>query len=108
MLPMDNIGKVCMHWIGGHGRMVGNAWELDHFGPAGSIPSKVNLTRYPGGSQDFIDTPLDSTPFRQIGDFSIGHQHSCAPAAAPVKKFGDMAGKFVYALRCTKTKRKEL
>ncbi len=88
---MDNIGMVCMHWIGVHGRVVGNDWELEHLSPAGSIPSKVNLTRYPGGSLDFIDTPLDSTPFRQIGDFSIGHQHSRVPAAGPANKFGDMA-----------------
>lgn len=89
-------------------RMVGYTWKLDHFSPAGSIPSELNLTTYPGGSQDFIDTPLDPTPFRQFGDFSIDHQHSCAPAAGPANKLGDMAGNIVYALRRTKTKRKGL
>ena len=45
-------GTVCMTG------MVGNAWELEHFSPMDSIPSTVNLTTYSGGSQDFIDTPL--------------------------------------------------
>ena len=40
--------------------MVGNAWELDQFSPMGAIPSTVNLTTYSGGSQDFIDTPLQT------------------------------------------------
>ena len=45
-------GTICM--IG----MVGNAWEFERFSPMGAIPSTVNLTTYSGGSQDFIDTPL--------------------------------------------------
>ena len=45
-------GAVCMTG------MVGNAWELERFSPMDSIPSTVNLTTYSGGSQDFIDTPL--------------------------------------------------
>ena len=40
--------------------MVGNAWELDQFSPFGAIPSTVNLTTYSGGSQDFMDTPLQT------------------------------------------------
>ena len=40
--------------------MVGNAWEFDQFSPMGAIPSTVNLTTYSGGSQDFIDTPLQT------------------------------------------------
>ena len=47
-------GSVCMTG------MVGNAWELYHFSPMGAIPSTVNLTTYSGGSQDFIDTPLQT------------------------------------------------
>lgn len=45
-------GSVCMTG------MVGNAWEFDRFSPMGAIPSTVNLTTYSGGSQDFIETPL--------------------------------------------------
>jgi NADPH:quinone reductase-like Zn-dependent oxidoreductase len=45
-------GSVCMTG------MVGNAWELDRFSPMGAIPSTVNLTTYSGGSEDYIDTPL--------------------------------------------------
>jgi NADPH:quinone reductase-like Zn-dependent oxidoreductase len=47
-------GSVCMTG------MVGNAWELHQFSPMGAIPSTVNLTTYSGGSQDFIDTPLQT------------------------------------------------
>ncbi len=47
-------GSVCMTG------MVGNAWELHHFSPMAAIPSTVNLTTYSGGSQDFIDTPLQT------------------------------------------------
>ena len=45
-------GSVCMTG------MVGNAWELEQFSPMGTIPSLVNLTTYSGGSQDFIESPL--------------------------------------------------
>ncbi len=47
-------GSVCMTG------MVGNAWELDQFSPMGAIPSTVSLTTYSGGSQDFMDTPLQA------------------------------------------------
>ncbi len=47
------------------GGAVGCAWEFDHFSPAGSIPSKVNLTRCAGGSQDVIDT-LPQTIMNEI------------------------------------------
>ncbi len=47
-------GSVCMTG------MVGNEWEFDQFSPMGAIPSTVNLTTYSGGSQDFIDTPLQT------------------------------------------------
>ena len=36
------------------------AWEFDQFSPMGAIPSTVNLTTYSGGSQDFMDTPLQT------------------------------------------------
>ncbi len=45
-------GSVCMTG------MVGNAWEFDRFSPMGAIPSTVNLTTYSGGTNDFIETPL--------------------------------------------------
>ncbi len=45
-------GSVCMTG------MVGNAWEFDRFSPMGAIPTSVNLTTYAGGSDDFINTPL--------------------------------------------------
>ena len=47
-------GSVCMTG------MVGDAWEFDQFSPMGAIPSTVSLTTYSGGSQDFIDTPLQT------------------------------------------------
>ncbi len=47
-------GSVCMTG------MVGNAWEFDRFSPMDAIPSTVKLTTYAGGSQDFIDTPLQA------------------------------------------------
>ena len=40
--------------------VVGNAWEFDRFSPMDAIPSTVKLTTYAGGSQDFIDTPLQA------------------------------------------------
>ncbi len=45
-------GSVCMTG------MVGNGWEFDRFSPMGAIPTSVNLTTYAGGSDDFINTPL--------------------------------------------------
>jgi len=55
-------GSVCMTG------MVGNEWEFDRFSPMGAIPSTVNLTTYSGGSQDFIDTPLQDI----VGDVESG------------------------------------
>ena len=40
--------------------VVGKAWQFDQFSPMGAIPSTVDLTTYSGGSQDFIDTPLQT------------------------------------------------
>ncbi len=51
---VTRFGSVCMTG------MVGNAWEFDRFSPMGAIPSTVNLTTYSGGSQDFMDTPLQT------------------------------------------------
>lgn len=45
-------GSVCMTG------MVGNSWEFERFSPMGAIPTAVNLTTYAGGSEDFIETPL--------------------------------------------------
>jgi NADPH:quinone reductase-like Zn-dependent oxidoreductase len=54
LLCTARFGSVCMTG------MVGNEWEFDRFSPMGAIPSTVNLTTYSGGSQDFINTPLQT------------------------------------------------
>lgn len=54
LLCAARFGSVCMTG------MVGNAWEFDRFSPMGAIPPTVNLTTYSGGSQDFINTPLQT------------------------------------------------
>jgi NADPH:quinone reductase-like Zn-dependent oxidoreductase len=46
-------GAVCMSG------MVGNSWSLPNFSPMESIPTAVNLTTYSGGSEEFMQTPLD-------------------------------------------------
>lgn len=59
-------GSVCMTG------MVGNAWELERFSPMDAIASTVNLTTYSGGSQDFIDTPLqDIVTEVEAGNISV-------------------------------------
>lgn len=45
-------GIVCMTGI------VGNKWSFDSFSPMESIPTAVSLTTYSGGSEDFMQTPL--------------------------------------------------
>jgi len=45
-------GAVCMSG------MVGDRWTLDDFEPMAAIPSKVSLTTYSGGVEDFMATPL--------------------------------------------------
>ena len=47
-------GVVCMTGI------VGDQWELQNFSPMGAIPTAVRLTTYAGGSEDFMNTPLQS------------------------------------------------
>ena len=46
-------GLVCMTGI------VGNKWSLDNFNPKDLIPTAVGLTSYSGGSENFLQTPLD-------------------------------------------------
>lgn len=46
-------GIVCMTG------MVGNKWALDNFSPMDRIPTTVCLTTYSGGSEDFMETPLE-------------------------------------------------
>src|SRR5271166_4550032 len=46
-------GIVCMTGI------VGNKWSLGDFSPMTAIPTAVCLTIYSGGSEDFMQTPLD-------------------------------------------------
>ena len=45
-------GIVCM------AGMVGDKWTLEDFSPMGSIPTAVCLTTYSGGTEDFMQTPL--------------------------------------------------
>ncbi len=45
-------GIVCMTG------MVGNKWSFDSFSPMGVIPTAVSLTTYSGGTEDFMQTPL--------------------------------------------------
>ncbi|MFZ1813403.1 MAG: zinc-binding alcohol dehydrogenase family protein [Rhizobiaceae bacterium] len=45
-------GVVCMTG------MVGDKWSFDSFSPMGTIPTAVRLTTYAGGSEDFMQTPL--------------------------------------------------
>jgi NADPH:quinone reductase-like Zn-dependent oxidoreductase len=47
-------GTVCMTG------MVGDKWWFDKFSPMDVIPTAVNLTVYSGGSDDFMQTPLQS------------------------------------------------
>ncbi|MFV2055311.1 MAG: zinc-binding alcohol dehydrogenase family protein [Thiohalomonadales bacterium] len=47
-------GTVCMTGV------VGNAWQLDKFSPMDAIPHAVSLTIYSGGSEEFIQTPLQT------------------------------------------------
>ena len=54
-------GAVCMSG------MVGNSWSLSEFSPMESIPTAVNLTTYSGGSEEFMQTPLDQL-CRQVAD----------------------------------------
>ncbi len=76
-------GSVCMTG------MVGNAWDLDKFSPMGAIPSTVNLTTYSGGSQDFIDTPLQTV----VNEVAAGRM---APRIGRVFQLDDI----VEAHRC--------
>ena len=46
-------GIVCMTGI------VGNKWSFDNFAPMEAIPTAVSLTVYAGGSDDFMQTPLE-------------------------------------------------
>lgn len=62
LLCASRFGAVCMTG------MVGNEWEFDRFSPMGAIPPTVNLTTYSGGSQDFIDTPLQTV----VHEFEAG------------------------------------
>jgi NADPH:quinone reductase-like Zn-dependent oxidoreductase len=39
--------------------MVGNSWSLPDFAPMESIPTAVSLTTYSGGSEEFMQTPLN-------------------------------------------------
>lgn len=46
-------GIVCMTGI------VGGKWSLEGFSPMDMIPTAVSLTTYSGGSEDFMNTPLE-------------------------------------------------
>jgi NADPH:quinone reductase-like Zn-dependent oxidoreductase len=59
-------GVVCMTGI------VGDKWWFDHFAPMEVIPTAVGLTKYSGGPDDFMRTPLQDLA-RQIeaGAFKV-------------------------------------
>jgi len=63
LLCAARFGAVCMTG------MVGNEWEFDRFSPMGAIPATVNLTTYSGGSQDFMNTPLQTV----VHEVEAGH-----------------------------------
>jgi NADPH:quinone reductase-like Zn-dependent oxidoreductase len=58
-------GIVCMTG------MVGDKWWFDKFSPMEVIPTAVNLTVYSGGSDDLMQTPLQS-PVRQVEAGTLG------------------------------------
>jgi NADPH:quinone reductase-like Zn-dependent oxidoreductase len=49
--------------------IVGDQWELQNFSPMGAIPTAVRLTTYAGGSEDFMNTPLQSV----VREVEAGH-----------------------------------
>jgi NADPH:quinone reductase-like Zn-dependent oxidoreductase len=51
--------------------MVGNRWSIDDFSPMDAIPTAVSLTTYSGGSEDFMQTPLDQL----AGQIAAGTLH---------------------------------
>ena len=46
-------GVVCMTGI------VGNKWTMENFAPMAAIPPQGYLTRYSGGPEEFLNTPLN-------------------------------------------------
>ena len=57
---LDSLKTLSDHGIVCMTGMVGNEWLLDNFSPMDAIPTSVKLTTYSGGSEDFINTPLQS------------------------------------------------
>jgi len=57
---LDSLQTAALHGVVCMTGMVGDQWELQNFSPMGAIPTAVSLTTYAGGSDDFVNTPLQS------------------------------------------------
>ena len=57
---LDSLQTAAPHGVVCMTGMVGDEWELQSFSPMGAIPTAVSLTTYAGGSDDFVNTPLQS------------------------------------------------
>ena len=57
---LDSLQTAAPHGVVCMTGMVGDEWELQNFSPMGAIPTAVSLTTYAGGSDDFVNTPLQS------------------------------------------------
>ncbi|KAF2171813.1 hypothetical protein M409DRAFT_18046 [Zasmidium cellare ATCC 36951] len=59
-------GIVCMTGI------VGDSWTLQNFEPMGAIPNAVCLTKYGGGPEEFMETPLQELVERiEAGELEV-------------------------------------
>ncbi len=66
---LDSLQTAALHGVVCMTGMVGDQWELQNFSPMGAIPTAVSLTTYSGGSDDFMNTPLQSV----VRDIEAGH-----------------------------------
>ena len=66
---LDSLQAAARHGVVCMTGMVGDQWELQNFRPMGAIPTAVSLTTYAGGSDDFVNTPLQSV----VREVEAGH-----------------------------------
>ncbi len=66
---LDSLQTAALHGVVCMTGMVGDQWELQNFSPMGAIPTAVSLTTYAGGSDDFVNTPLQSV----VREVEAGH-----------------------------------
>ena len=66
---LDSLQTAARHGVVCMTGMVGDQWELQSFSPMGAIPTGVSLTTYAGGSDDFVNTPLQSV----VREVEAGH-----------------------------------